>query len=75
MHQYLKRKRVTNNFKYTLKTLDLEEFELPLFDNILPIEPSVWLQETLKIAEELPLTNEKSKSERIAFYLWLYGNG
>ncbi len=53
------------NFKYTLKTLHLEEFELPLFDTILPIEPSDWLKQSLQVAKELPLTNEKSKSERI----------
>jgi hypothetical protein len=53
------------NFKYTLKTLKLEEFELPLFDSITPIEPSEWLKQSLAVAEELPLTNEKSKSERI----------
>ncbi len=34
-------------------------------DDILPVQPSAWLVETLMIAEEMPLTNEKSKSERI----------
>ena len=34
-------------------------------DSILPVQPSAWLTETLLIAEEMPLTNEKSKSERI----------
>lgn len=53
------------NFKYTLKSLELEEFELPLFDAIVPIEPSDWLRQSLLVAEELPLTNKKSKSERV----------
>ena len=29
------------------------------------VEPSSWLLETLSISERLPLTNEKSKAERI----------
>lgn len=53
------------SLKYTLKTLHLEEFEKPLFKKIVPIEPSAWLKQTILIAKELPLTNEKSKSERI----------
>ena len=34
-------------------------------DDIQPVQPSAWLAESLMIAEEMPLTNEKSKSERI----------
>lgn len=34
-------------------------------DDIQPVQPSAWLVESLMIAEEMPLTNEKSKSERI----------
>ncbi len=33
--------------------------------NISPIEPSLWLLESLRLSELLPLTNEKSKSERV----------
>jgi hypothetical protein len=36
-----------------------------LFIAIKPIEPSVWLAETLSISELLPLTNEKAKAERV----------
>ena len=38
---------------------------IPRSTDILPVQPSAWLVETLMIAEEMPLTNEKSKSERI----------
>ncbi len=53
------------NFKNTLKILALEEFEVPLFSVVESIEPSAWLLQTVAIAKRLPLTNEKSKSERI----------
>jgi hypothetical protein len=36
-----------------------------LFQVVEPVAPSEWLLETLSIAEILPLTNEKSKAERI----------
>lgn len=39
---------------------------LSLFENeIEKVEPSSWLLETLNIARQTPITNEKSKSERI----------
>lgn len=53
------------NFKQTLKKLNLEETDLSLFPNVVPVEPSDWLRETLAFADRVPLTNEKSKSERI----------
>lgn len=53
------------NLKQTLKKLNLEELDLPLFPNLKPVEPSDWLLQTLAIAKRTPLTNEKSKSERI----------
>jgi hypothetical protein len=53
------------NFKYVLKALQLEELEVQLFKSVKPVEPSSWLLQTLALAEELPLTNEKSKSERV----------
>jgi len=53
------------NFRYTLKKLNLEEFERPLFESITPVEPSAWLEQAILIAKRLPLTNEKSKSERV----------
>jgi hypothetical protein len=51
--------------KPTLKKLNLIETDANLFLNALPVEPSDWLLQTLKIAKRLPLTNEKSKSERV----------
>lgn len=51
--------------KQTLKKLQLEETDVNLFAEIIPVEPSEWLIQTLAIAEKIPLTNEKSKSERI----------
>ena len=53
------------NLKNTLKKLQLDEIDTPLFPKIEVVAPSEWLKETLKIAERIPLTNEKSKSERI----------
>ncbi len=53
------------SLKMTLKKLNLDEIDLNLFPIIEPVAPSNWLVETLKIADRMPLTNEKSKSERI----------
>lgn len=36
-----------------------------LFQEIEPVSPSDWLLETLAVSELLPLTNEKSKAERV----------
>ena len=36
-----------------------------LFQAIEPVSPSDWLLETLSVSELLPLTNEKSKAERV----------
>ncbi len=36
-----------------------------MFPNIVKIEPTNWLKETLAIAVRMALTNEKSKSERV----------
>jgi hypothetical protein len=55
---YKKIEQVTKKFGLSAKRNDL-------FDNIMPIEPSVWLVETLKKAKLVPLRNEKVKSERI----------
>ena len=51
--------------KQVTKKFGLDAQLVPLFSNIAPVEPSNWLLETLLIATEMPLTNEKSKSERI----------
>ncbi len=51
--------------KQTLKKLDLEELDVPLFPELKEVVPSDWLLQTLAIADRTPLTNEKSKSERI----------
>jgi|GEM_PF-2843015 len=53
------------NLKQTLKKLASEETDIHLFPQVELKQPSSWLIKTLAIAEELPLTNEKSKSERI----------
>ena len=36
-----------------------------IFTKIKPVKPSRWLRESLEIAIEMPLTNEKSKAERL----------
>ena len=51
--------------KQTLERLDLEEANANLFPQITPYQPSEWLKRSLEIAELVPLTNEKSKSEHI----------
>ena len=53
------------SLKQTLKRLKLEETDVNLFPSIEPVAPSDWLKMTLEIAEKMPLTNEKSKSERV----------
>jgi hypothetical protein len=53
------------SLKQTLKKLNIEELSENLFPVISPVPPSDWLLKTLEIAEKAPLTNEKSKSERI----------
>jgi hypothetical protein len=53
------------NFRQTLEKLELEETDENLFPLITLVQPSDWLQQALVLAERIPLTNEKSKSERI----------
>lgn len=53
------------NLRLTLKKLNLSETDKNMFSIIDPVQPSDWLLQTLKIAKKFPLTNEKSKSERI----------
>lgn len=52
-----------------LKTLvtkfNLAAHRQVLFTEIQKVEPSPWLIETLRISQLLPLTNEKSKAERV----------
>ena len=55
---FKKIKTVVKKFKLDMQLVDL-------FEAVTPIEPSAWLKETLEMAEIAPLTNEKSKSERI----------
>lgn len=42
-----------------------------LFENIEPIEASLWLLETLKKAKLVPLRNEKAKAERVISHILL----
>ncbi|MFN0200805.1 MAG: hypothetical protein ACKVTZ_04765 [Bacteroidia bacterium] len=53
------------NLRLTLKKLGLEEVDNNLFPIITPVQPTEWLSQTLAIAKRVPLTNEKSKSERV----------
>jgi len=55
---YKKLEQVTKKFGFSAK-------RQRIFDAIQPVEPSSWLVETLSLREILPLSNEKSKSERI----------
>jgi hypothetical protein len=55
---FKKIKTVIKKFKLDMQLVDL-------FDSVKPIKPSAWLIETLEMAEIAPLTNAKSKSERI----------
>jgi len=51
--------------KTVAKKFNLTTQRERLFGNVIPIEPSAWLVEALQYMDFLPLTNEKSKSERI----------
>ena len=51
--------------KTVVKKFNLDVSWVSLFDEIKPVEPSAWLAETLEISKLLPLTNEKTKSERV----------
>ncbi len=53
------------NLRQALERLDIEEIDVNLFPIIKPIKASNWLKKSLENAEMMPLTNEKSKSERI----------
>ncbi len=53
------------SLRQTLEKLDLEESSINLFPEIMLIEPSDWLKRSLEIAALTPLTNEKSKSEKL----------
>lgn len=55
---FKKIKTVVKKFKLDMQLVDL-------FTSVTPVQPSAWLIESLEIAEIAPLTNEKSKSERI----------
>jgi hypothetical protein len=57
-----------SNFKKmrsVVKKFQLDSRFTPLFQNITPIEPSQWLQDTLALGKLMPLTNEKAKAERV----------
>ena len=51
--------------KDVIKKFNLDMLSVRLFENITSVEPGSWLTQTLEIAEKLPLTNEKSKAERV----------
>ena len=57
-----------SNFKKIQDVIEKFNLDMRLgrvFQKIEPVAPSGWLLETLSIAEILPLTNEKSKAERV----------
>ncbi len=51
--------------KNVVKKFNLDMQLVRLFEQVQPVQPSAWLVESLEIAEMTPLTNEKSKSERV----------
>ena len=53
------------SLKQVLKKLELADTDLNMFPEIKPVQPSNWLLQSLEYAARIPLTNEKSKSERI----------
>lgn len=53
------------NLRQALERLNLEEIDLNLFPIVEPVAASDWLVKALEMAEQMPLTNEKSKSERL----------
>jgi hypothetical protein len=53
------------SLKQSLKKLQIEEFDKRLFTDLKEVQPSEWLKTTIEYANEMPLTNEKSKSERL----------
>ncbi len=53
------------NLRQALERLDIEEIDLNLFPVIEPVPASDLLLKVLEIAKMMPLTNEKSKSERL----------
>jgi hypothetical protein len=53
------------NLRQALERLDIEEIDVNLFPVIEPVQASAWLFQTLELADQMPLTNEKSKSERL----------
>jgi hypothetical protein len=53
------------SLKQSLKKLQIEEFDKRLFIDVKEVQPSEWLLKTIEYANEMPLTNEKSKSERL----------
>ena len=55
---YKKLSQVTNRFGLNHELGDI-------FQKIKPIKPSAWLKETLIMAREMPLRNEKVKSEKL----------
>jgi hypothetical protein len=57
-----------SNFKKIrtfIKKFDFDLEMVQLFDSVAHIQPSMWLKESLDTIHFLPLTNEKSKAERI----------
>ncbi len=56
---YRKIRSVVKKFNLDMKSVSL------FADDLEKVEPGEWLLQTLRMAKETPITNEKSKSERI----------
>ena len=48
--------------KFNLKVQKTKLFKK---EDVLPVEPSEWLKKSIEVASDLPLSNEKTKSERL----------
>ena len=51
------------SFASVKKQFDLKSTKGIIFDNLEPIEPSTWLVDTLKMASQMAIVSEKSRSE------------
>ena len=54
-----------SNLRTISKEYNLSIVMTRLFDNVKVVQPSVWLTESLVMSELMPVTNKKTKSERI----------
>lgn len=53
------------NIRTVVKKFNLDVQMVNLFDEVIPLEPSTWLVQSLEKAGKMPATNEKTKAERV----------